>query len=158
MTKQQYGKLAAKAAILADSKKAENIVIYDISKNSSVFYYAVIVTVQSLPQIKAVEEELITALKKDGAYSEHRDGASSAKWRALDYGGFIVHIFEPETRLVYALDKLYSDCPVLKWKEDKTPKKAVKTKKIKNPAKKKIKSAAKKTPKKSKKKNGNKKA
>lgn len=118
MIKQEfYRKLAVKAARIADQKKADNIVIYDISRNSSLFYYAVLATAESLPQIRAIEEELVMSLKKEGAYSEHRDGSSSAKWRALDYAGFIVHIFEPSARELYALDKLYHDCKQLPWRE-----------------------------------------
>jgi len=119
MTKQQYAKLAVKAARLADSKKAGEIIIYDISRNSSLFYYAVLATVEALPQLRAVEEEIVTELKKDGAYSQHRDGSSCAKWRALDYGGFIVHIFDSQTRRLYALDKLYASCRQIPWEEIK---------------------------------------
>ncbi len=119
MTKQQYAKLAVKAARLADDKKASDIVIYDVSRNSPLFYYAVLATAESTPQIKAVEEELIMSLKKEGLYSQHKDGTSSAKWRALDYGGFIFHIFDPETRQLYALDKLYVSCQQLPWREVK---------------------------------------
>lgn len=140
-----YRKLAVKAARIADQKKADNIVIYDISKNSSLFYYAVLATAESVPQIRAIEEELVISLKKDGAYSEHRDGSSSAKWRVLDYAGFIVHIFEPSARELYALDKLYHDCKQLQWREKTQVSFSVPRRFAKKSEKKAVKSVKKKT-------------
>lgn len=131
--------MAIKAALLAHSKKAENILIYDISSNSSLFYYAVIVTASSLPQIRAIAEETVSHFKKLGLYSQYRDGSNSAKWRALDYYGFIVHILDPEARELYALDKLYHDCKKIDWKEVKEESKiskATKKQKKKSSAKK----------------------
>lgn len=119
MNKQQYAKLAIMAARLADDKKASDIVIYDVSKISSLFYYVALVTAESMPQIKAVEEELTILLKKEGLYSLHKDGTTSAKWRVLDYGGFIFHILDSQTRQLYALDKLYVSCQQLKWRKSK---------------------------------------
>lgn len=148
MIKQEfYRKLAVKAARIADQKKAENIVIYDISRNSSLFYYAVLATAESAPQIRAIEDELVMSLKKDGAYSEHRDGASSAKWRALDYAGFIVHIFEPSARELYGLDKLYYDCRRVEWRKTSKAAPASVREAVKAPVKKTAKKTKKETPK-----------
>jgi hypothetical protein len=46
----------------------------------------------------------------------HREGRSGNPWRLLDYGAVIVHVFHPEARDFYALDRLYGDAPQTRWR------------------------------------------
>ena len=146
-----YKKLAVEAAKVADSKKAENITIYDAGTKSTLFYYVLIVTAASAPQISAIEQEILVQLKKDGAFSLHKDGMQSKNWKVVGYGGLVVHIFETQTREFYSLDKIYADCKRIDWKPKEAKKPAVKNpaaKTKKTPPKKKAAGTEKKTPKK----------
>ncbi len=112
----KFRKLAAAAARLADSKKASDIKIYDIADKSDAAYFALIATVGSQPQMRAVEDEVSVGLKRaEGVHALHRDGLLSRTWKVMDYGGLVVHVFEPSARAFYALDRLYDGCARVDW-------------------------------------------
>lgn len=114
--KLMFKSLAVAAARLADSIKALDIKIYDIAGKSDAAYFAMISTVESQPQMRAVEDEISVGLKRaEGLHSLHRDGLLSRTWKVMDYGGLIVHIFEPSARAFYALDRLYDGCAAVEW-------------------------------------------
>lgn len=119
-------KLAVLSAKAADAKKAEDITILDLSEKSSLADFMIIASVESAPQMEAVEEEVSKALKAEGIYPLYRDGAGSGTWRVLDYGGIIIHLFLSETRSFYALEKLYHWAPSVAWRprEHRAAKKA----------------------------------
>lgn len=112
----RFRKLAAAAARLADSRKAADIKVYDIADRSDAAYFALISTVESQPQMRAVEDEISVGLKRaEGVHALHRDGLLSRTWKVMDYGGLVVHIFEPSARAFYALDRLYDGCGLVDW-------------------------------------------
>jgi len=116
--KRYYLTLAKDIARIIDFKKGENITVYDVESKTGIFYYAVLANAVSLPHIKTLEEEIIKQLKKEkNEYILHRDGIGSAQWKVLDYDGVVVHIFEPNTRDFYGLDKIYIDCKKIKWQK-----------------------------------------
>jgi ribosome-associated protein len=121
--KRYYLNLAKEIARIADSKKGENITVYDVESKTGIFYYAILINSLSSPHTKALEEEIITSLKKEkNEYILHRDGIKSPNWKVLDYDGVIVHIFEPSIRDFYGLDRIYLDCKKVKWQKNKTTK------------------------------------
>jgi len=121
--KRYYLNLAKEVAKIADLKKGENITIYDVESKTGIFYYAVLINTTSPPHTKAIEEEIITKLKKEkNEYLLHRDGIQSQIWKVLDYDGIVVHIFEPQTRDFYGLDKIYIDCKKIRWQKNTTKK------------------------------------
>jgi ribosome-associated protein len=70
--------------------------------------YFVICTGSSDRQLSAIYEEVEHALKKGGVSSHHHEGTIDSGWLLLDYGDVIVHIFAPQEREAYQLDKLWS--------------------------------------------------
>lgn len=128
-----FKNLAVSAARLADSRKALDIKIFDIAGKSDAAYFALVSTVESQPQMRAVEDEISVGLKHaEGIHALHRDGLMSRTWKVMDYGGLIVHIFEPSARAFYALDRLYDGCAAVDWQAKPVRKAAAK----KAPAKK----------------------
>lgn len=120
--KSQFKKLAVLAAKAADSKKAKNISVLDLAGKSSLADLMIIASVESHPQMKAVEEEITKVLKTGGTRRLHADGAQSDTWRVLDYGGIIIHLFNSDTRDFYALDRLYYWALPVLWKRRKKKK------------------------------------
>lgn len=120
--KPQSKKLAVLAAKAADSKKAKNISVLDLAGKSSLADLMIIASVESYPQMKAVEEEITKVLKAGGTCKLHADGAQSGTWRVLDYGGIIIHLFNSDTRDFYALDRLYYWALPVLWKRRKKKK------------------------------------
>lgn len=93
-------------ASLEDSK-AENIVSIDIHKKSSLGDYMVIASGRSNRHVAAVSEHLLQALK-DGGFGQARvEGLSSADWVLIDAGDIIIHVFRPEVREFYNLEKMW---------------------------------------------------
>lgn len=99
--------LAVAIAELLDSKKAENIALYDITKLSSVANYMILATVSSTTQGKALSDFVEENLNKVGVRVLRRDGAM--EWIVLDYNEVIVHIFTPEVRDFYHLEKIWGE-------------------------------------------------
>jgi ribosome-associated protein len=103
-------KLALLCRELADNKKAENIVVLDVRKLSSVTDYFVIASGSSQPHLRAIVEEISGKLRDDqGLRPARTDGATSGNWVVLDYFDVIVHIMHAETRVRYDLEGLWGD-------------------------------------------------
>lgn len=104
--------LAQWCAWLADNRKAENIVILDVSKLSSVTDFFVIASGGSEPHLRAISSEITETLRDDfGVRPNGIDGSTQTAWMALDYFDVIVHIMKPESRALYDLEGLWRDAP-----------------------------------------------
>lgn len=103
-------KLALLCRELADNKKAENIVVLDVRKLSSVTDFFVIASGTSAPHLRAIVEEIHSKLRDDHDLRPARtDGGGSASWAVLDYFDVIVHVMHAETRARYDLEGLWGD-------------------------------------------------
>jgi ribosome-associated protein len=103
------------AARLADDKKGENILVFDVRHLTGVSNYFVLVGATSGPHMNALEAYLMVELKKKGFRPSREDGSRSDSWRVLDYGGFIVHIMRNEAREFYGLERLWEGAKRLHW-------------------------------------------
>ena len=105
-------KLALLCRKLADDKKAENLVVLDVRKLSSVTDYFVIVTGTSEPHLRAIESEILDSLLEDhGVKPTHSEGNSQSSWIIADFFDVIVHIMKKDAREKYDLEGLWSDAP-----------------------------------------------
>ncbi len=93
-------------ASLEDSK-AENIVSIDIQGKSSLGDYMVIASGRSHRHVSAVADHLLKALKDAGLGNARVEGLSGADWVLIDSGDIIVHVFRPEVREFYNLEKMW---------------------------------------------------
>lgn len=109
------------AAVAGDSKKASPITIFDLAGKSSLAEYAVLMVVESAPQLDAVEEEVQIKLKQEGVYCLYRDGMGSKNWKVLDYGGVLVHIYDGKAAEFYAIDKVYDGFKTVEWEAKPEP-------------------------------------
>jgi ribosome-associated protein len=103
--------LARTIVQIAADKKAENIVMLDIRGQSIIADYFVICTGTSDRQVRAVARDIDEQLGKQGQNPIHIEGMTDAHWVLLDYGAVIVHIFDPDTREYYRLEKLWAEAP-----------------------------------------------
>lgn len=105
-------KLALLCRELADNKKAEDVLVLDVSKLSSVTDYFVIASGTSEPHLRAIENEVLDRLHDEhGIKPNHTDGASGGNWIVADFFDVIVHIMKPEARALYDLEGLWGDAP-----------------------------------------------
>lgn len=102
-------KLALEAAAAAADKKAKDIVVLDIHELSPIADYFVICSANSGPQIEAVAKAVRDRLEELGVPCKGSEGADEARWVLLDFGDLVVHVFRPEDREFYHLERLWGD-------------------------------------------------
>lgn len=108
-------KLAQLCCSLADNKKAENLVVLDVRKVSSVTDYFVIASGTSQPHLRAIVEEISSRLREDHELRPSRsEGATGGNWVVLDFFDVIVHVMHTETRKHYDLEGLWGDAKKLR--------------------------------------------
>lgn len=109
------------AARAAAEKKAEQIVVLDVGDIISITDAFVIVTGGNPRQVRTICEEVELAIAVE---SDRRprsiEGLPDASWVLLDYGDMVVHVFQPETRELYDLERLWSDAPRVAWEPPAT--------------------------------------
>jgi ribosome-associated protein len=93
----------------ASDKKALNIVILDLREIASFTDYFVITSGTNERQVQAISDEVYETLKKAGSPAARVEGYKTAEWILLDYGDFIVHVFEEKSRKFYDLERLWRE-------------------------------------------------
>lgn len=102
------------AARAADEKKATDIMIQEVKELISVTDYFVIATAANNRQVQAIIDEIEEKERELAKVKPlHREGTEDGMWALLDYGDFVVHVFQPETRDYYRLETLWNDAPVI---------------------------------------------
>jgi ribosome-associated protein len=100
---------------LADNKKAENLVILDMRKVSSVADFFLIGTGTSEPHLRAVVDEIMDKLREEhGLRPRAVDGSLQTAWIVLDYFDVVIHVMREDLRERYDLEGLWGDAPRLR--------------------------------------------
>ena len=96
---------------VASDKLASDIVMLDLRHVAPFADYFVIMSADSSRQIQALEEDITHALKDEQIKRFHREGTQASGWILLDFSDVIVHIFGPEEREYYDIERLWSQAP-----------------------------------------------
>jgi ribosome-associated protein len=91
----------------AEDKKATDLVVLDLRKAAGFTDYFLICSGANARQTRAIADSVIDTLAADGAKPAYIEGYDRSEWILLDYFDFIVHIFAPETRVFYGLERLW---------------------------------------------------
>jgi ribosome-associated protein len=94
-----------------DDMKAENVVVIDTRGKSLFSDHMVVASGRSNRHVAACAEAVAKALKEAGAKKIHVEGLSTADWVLVDTGEVIVHLFRPEVREFYNIERLWSQSP-----------------------------------------------
>ena len=94
---------------ILDDNKAQNIICIDLKNKSYIADYMVIASGTSSRHLQALSEILVTQLKKLGIDNCRIEGKDSTDWKLVDAHDVIVHIFHPEKREFYDLEKMWSE-------------------------------------------------
>ena len=92
-----------------DSNKAEDIVTIDLKNKSSMADHMIIASGTSSRHIQALSEQVLEMLKNNGIKNSKIEGIDSSEWKLVDGIDIIVHIFHPEKRKFYELEKIWSE-------------------------------------------------
>ena len=104
----QAQEFVEKICKVLDDHKAQDVVSIDVRGKTEVADYYVIASGRSMTQTRALIEYVEEEMDKIGVAPIRREGVREGRWAVLDYGDVIVHVFNDETRLFYALENLWS--------------------------------------------------
>jgi ribosome-associated protein len=94
-----------------DDMKAEETVTIDLRGKSAFSDYMVVTSGRSNRHVGAVAENVVKSLKEAGVVSPHVEGLTNCDWVLIDSGDVIVHVFRPEVREFYNLERLWTQVP-----------------------------------------------
>lgn len=111
--------LVVEAASAASAKKAERIVILDVSKQLVITDHFVICSGNTDRQVRTIADEIERhLLEKHRVKPYRREGEREGTWILLDYVDFVVHVFRKEERDYYELERLWSDAEKIPFEEE----------------------------------------
>jgi ribosome-associated protein len=93
----------------ASDKKALDLVVLDLRPVATFTDYFMIASGTNVRQVQAIADEITERLKREGTRAERIEGYRTAEWVLVDYGDFIVHIFEEKARRFYDLERLWRE-------------------------------------------------
>ena len=93
----------------AEDKKAVDLIVLDLLKAAGFTDFFVIASGTNPRQVRAIADAVMESLAADGAKPAHVEGYDRSEWILIDYFDFIVHVFAPETRVFYGLERLWGN-------------------------------------------------
>jgi ribosome-associated protein len=93
----------------AGDKKALDLTVLDLHDIASFTDFFVIATGTNRRQVQAISDEVVEQLKRKGTRAARVEGFQTAEWILIDYGDFVVHIFEDKARRFYDLERLWRE-------------------------------------------------
>ena len=94
---------------ILDNNKAQAIISIDLKNKSYIADYMIIASGSSSRHLQSLSENLVTELKKIGINNCRIEGRDSADWKLVDAHDIIIHLFHPEKRDFYDLEKMWSE-------------------------------------------------
>ena len=101
----------------AESKKAADIKVLDLTGITSFTDHFVVCTGSNPRQVQAISDEITLQLKDHGELPLSVEGYNQAEWVLIDYGDFLVHIFSPKAREYYALERLWRNAKLIDFEK-----------------------------------------
>ncbi len=92
-----------------DNKKASDIIAIDVADKTIVADWFVIASGASVLQVKAICDEVLDKYEEIGLYLRRKEGYTEGRWIVLDFGYVLLHIFYPEEREYYNIERLWTD-------------------------------------------------
>ncbi|MFH1422438.1 MAG: ribosome silencing factor [Planctomycetota bacterium] len=112
---------------MADSKKAKDIIVLNVSRTFMIADYFVVCGSGSSVQSKSIADEIEEELKESGITILGREGSGDSAWILLDFGSVIVHIFRDWSRRFYDIENFWGDSHSIQWKRSTQKKKRTKS-------------------------------
>jgi ribosome-associated protein len=111
----------AKAVRAALDKKAIDVVVLDLRHTSAFTDYFLVCSGQNQRQVHAIADAIEESLKASKVRPSHIEGYDRGDWILMDYFSFIVHIFSPQNREFYSLERLWGDAEKIEISGESRP-------------------------------------
>jgi ribosome-associated protein len=98
-----------RAIAAAEDKQAVDLVVLDLRKAAGFTDFFLICSGTNSRQVRAIADAVTDTLAREGARPAHVEGYDRSEWILIDYFDFIVHVFAPETRVFYGLERLWGN-------------------------------------------------
>lgn len=108
--------IVREAIAALEDRKGEEIVILDMHAVSSFTDTMVLCTGRSEPHTQALADAVEERLREAGHKPSHVEGKREGHWILLDYLSLVIHVFTPDMRQFYQLEKLWRDAPMMEWR------------------------------------------
>lgn len=102
-----------RAARAADDLKARDMMVLDLRGINDATDFFIIASGTSDAHVRGIADSVMEAMRKAGHRAHHVEGLTTGRWVLLDFVDFVVHLFHPEARAFYQLERLWSDAPVV---------------------------------------------
>jgi ribosome-associated protein len=109
------------AIAAAQDKKASDLVALDLRRSDAFTDFFLLCSGQNVRQVKAIVDSIDERLRKDGTRPAHVEGYDRAEWVLLDYFDFVIHVFTPDCRKFYALERLWGSAERVEIDEPASP-------------------------------------
>ena len=119
--KEKWTGEVGKAVRAALDKKASEVVILDLRNTPAFTDFFVLCSGQSTRQVKAIADGVEETLRATKIRPAHVEGYDRAEWILMDYFTFIVHVFTPQTRAFYSLERLWGSAERIEVSENSPP-------------------------------------
>lgn len=103
------------------SRKAEDIAVIDLRGIADFSDYFIVCTGNADTQVRALADAVIEGLKSEGHRPWQVEGYDTRKWILIDFVDVVVHIFQPEARKFYGLERLWGDAPIEQIEDEGIP-------------------------------------
>jgi ribosome-associated protein len=107
---------ACLCAKVADDYRGLDTQVLDLTEITPIVDFFVITSATNRRQMHAIADEASRALKADGSVPLGTEGYESSAWILEDHGDVVLHIFSPEARSIYDLERLWADAPRIDWR------------------------------------------
>lgn len=99
----------------ADDRKARDLVALDLRGLSDAADFFVVASGTSDAHVRGIADAVLDRLGRLGIHAHHVEGLQSGRWALLDFVDFVVHVFHPEARAFYQLERLWNDAPAVAY-------------------------------------------
>ena len=94
---------------ILDDIQAIDVTVIDVSKHTTITDYMIVCSGRSSRHVKAIATYAMEHMKDAGAPAMNHTGLEGGDWALVDFGDFIVHVMQPETRALYNLESLWQE-------------------------------------------------
>lgn len=118
MQRQQSRQTACRIAKIAEEFRGRDVVVLDLTEVTPIFDFFVIASGSNPRQMFALAEEVRVTMKAQNQRCLGTEGGAGNNWLVQDYGDIVLHVFQPEARQLYDLERLWADAKHVDWRSE----------------------------------------